>query len=127
MSREYFQAMADKWEQAGRPAGLLPDNRWVLMALTSWTVSDGARAEGVSPEIRAFEKAALRQMKSRSPAWWDNLMRERHYCESCGERYRLENLHNCSKCMRVYCTWCRPRERAANGNPLHFCGGEIVG
>jgi hypothetical protein len=117
--------MADKWEAAGRSDELLVTNGWRLLALTCWTASAGARSEGVSPSIAALEEASVLHMGGRD--WSDSLLSERHYCEHCGETYRLENLHLCSKCMRVYCTWCLPKESAPNGNRLHHCGGEMVG
>ena len=127
MSQLLFQALADKWESAGRPAKLLIDVPWSMLALMSWTHSDGAKKEGISEGIARFEYESRRRMDKRFPGWYDDLLFERHHCEGCGERYRMENLSMCTNCQRICCYWCSTGERAANGNRAHSCGGEFVG
>ncbi len=125
MSRAHFQPMADKWEAARRPAELLMSNDWHLLALVCWMQSEGGRKQGVSESLKAFAQAsALRQGGA---GWSDAVLETRLWCEGCGETYLVHNLHLCSVCCSTYCTWCQPRQRASNGNPLHHCGGEIVG
>lgn len=50
-------------------------------------------------------------------AGWGAMLRERAACESCGDRYRLENIGLCTGCMRYTCYTC-----GAHGS----CVGEIV-
>lgn len=119
--------MADRWIEAGRPNELLTNNRHLLMALKCWTFSGGAVKEGVPSSVMAFKDACLLAMSERAPGWYEALLSERTFCESCGERYRTENLSICTMCLGQKCTWCALGRKAPNGNPECGCGGEYVG
>jgi hypothetical protein len=127
MSRTHFEPMAAKWEQQGRPDDLLPSNSWQLLALVCWIQSKGAQAQGVSAALSAFHAASVSHFEAIVPGWFEEILSQREFCERCGETYRIENLGLCSQCMWVCCAYCRPLEKALNGNQAHWCGGEIVG
>ena len=102
MSRVFFEGLAESWEAGGRPDELLVSHKWGLLSLMSWTHSEGAREEGYSTLLEAFEEASVTAQEAKSPDWYDKLLSERHYCAKCDERYRMENLAMCVKCQTLY-------------------------
>lgn len=125
-----FEAQAARWDAHGRAPSLLESGDWQLLALRCWLTSDGARKEGVSPMLAAFVEESAQALQARFPGWYDRLLATRDYCERCGERYLIENLSLCSRCLRTYCYHCTDFPSGPNGNRFHDCGdagGEIVG
>ena len=127
MTHAMFLAAAEKWQAAGRPDELLCSHDWRLMVMFCWVPSEGALREGVEPVLEEYVRVSKSTMDACRPGWYDRLLSTREYCDLCGERYRLENLVVCTKCLRNSCWRCITSARAPNGNRLHGCGGELVG
>ncbi|MEO8754404.1 MAG: hypothetical protein ABI624_17170 [Casimicrobiaceae bacterium] len=96
-----------------------------LIAVRCWAYSDGAKAEGVSDNLRAFIRACEAALRD---DWLDAYLSDRESCRECGESYRFENVSLCTNCSRKLCYKCVGAvPRAPNGNPACQCGGEFVG
>ena len=127
MTRERYLAAATAWDAAGRPDTLLYTNEYQLLALRCWFQSDGAAREGRDQVVADFGDACEKTSEVDSPHWWGRLLAFRLNCDRCGERYMIENLSICTKCLGTYCFNCIDTASAPNGNRIHHCGGEIVG
>lgn len=123
-ARQQFESQARKWLAEGMPRGLLLDG-YSLIALRCWSFSKGAKSEGVSEELTAFQQASE---QAQPENWLDAYFAEREFCVRCGESYRFENVSLCTKCLRTWCYRCAAGcPPAANGNAACSCGGELVG
>ncbi len=127
MSRETYLGMAKLWDMGGRTETRLQTEDWRLMALCCWLGSDGVRREGDNELIRQFCQASRALRERQRPNWFDRLLAQRETCERCHASYRVENLALCTLCVLPFCHQCLPTARARNGNPVHACGGEVVG
>lgn len=125
--KEKLEAAAASWaswvEQGRGSKGLL-DNR-TFLAAQCWLYSPGAKHDGYSQEVADFVAATRAAIGG--DMGWSKLLRQRDYCDRCGERYRVENLAICCTCHTLYCYRCGSRSRHPNGNQRCSCGGEIVG
>ena len=127
MTFAHYNEAALHWDAAGRPQELLIQEPWPLLAFHIWIFSSGGSKEPITKVLSEFHNASVGAADKAQLGWYEDMLRERHYCETCGETYRLANLSVCCGCLRTYCYQCNPYERAPNGNFLHHCGGEIVG
>ena len=128
MSLIKYEEHAARWEASGRAPAALLTSEWQLLTLRCWLYSEGAKAQSISPLLAEFAHESFAAIEARAPDWYEALLRERDHCSGCGERYRVENLSVCTKCLNTYCFRCDAfTPLAPNGNRLHSCGGEIVG
>ncbi len=123
--REQIKLAFKRWQEHDKDEAYLFSSNYDRMLVYLWCYSDGAKKEGVSAEIAEFASANMKAIGDRN---YDRMLRDRDYCSSCGETYRLENLSICIDCRNVYCYRCRGRYGVcANGNPSCSCGGDLVG
>jgi hypothetical protein len=127
MTRKKYLARAKAWDDAGRPDELLITHEYDMLAMRCWFQSKGAEQEGRDQVVADFGDACEKSHERHSPRWWDMLLQSRDHCCLCGERYMVENLSVCTACLDSFCFNCVGKQLAPNGNPLHACGGEIVG
>ncbi|MEE1796119.1 hypothetical protein PUR28_35970 [Streptomyces sp. BE308] len=108
---ERIRQAVEMWIHEGRgPDHLVTGKAFFAMYswhLRHWTDHDIAWAE--------FAAASYHSLGGKDG--WEAMLRERANCESCGDRYRLENIGLCTGCMRYTCYDC-----GAHG----ACAGEIV-
>ena len=121
-AKEQLEEKANNWIEQGKSKAALLDN-WQALWAICWLLSPGAKNEQYSENLAEFIKASKELLGSR----WDDMLRERDYCNSCGESYKIENLSLCC-CGSVYCYRCLGELGIhANGNRLCRCGSEVVG
>ncbi len=72
-------------------------------AVSLWRMLHKDAAPETIVLIRQIEAAAERRYGA---DWYDDYMRERLYCDRCGERYRRENLMPCFGCFDELCYRC---------------------
>lgn len=68
--------------------------------LKHWTDHDITWAEFVAASYDAIG----------SSNGWEAMLRDRAACDTCGNRYRLENIGLCTGCMRYTCYACGVHE-----------------
>ena len=127
---EAYERAAREWDETGRsePAAAA----WSVMVMGCWIGSPGAKHDGVSDVLRAYDRALRTVLDKRNPDWLDSLFGDREYCPMCGESWRTENCSVCTACSHSYPPCCgdtRGFVTLANGNrECPSCHrGEIVG
>jgi hypothetical protein len=71
-------------------------NEYAYTRLTSWLLSAGARADGVSDRLRRYAAAAEASFERRGPGWFDKFLHVKDGCSVCGENLpprKLQPLH----------------------------------
>ena len=120
-----LETNAKLWMESGQDVSHLAKS-WQFFQLYCWVVSPGGKQTEKSPTLEAYIAAC--HDENGGSSGWGSMLRERQYCDRCGERYRLENLSVCTGCGNLTCYRCPPRGgKHENGNRLCSCGGEVVG
>jgi hypothetical protein len=118
-----LEAAAASWAERGRPL----DDLWTgtdAACAWLWLHSEGGKRTGVSTAVMEFVRAGYEAM---GPDY-DRLLGIRDDCRQCGMTWKVDSLGLCCTCGAGTCPYCRPSlARAANGNQLCPCGGEVVG
>jgi hypothetical protein len=124
-----FENDAEEWLRQGRPAEI-SKSQWYTMQLICWSGSSGGKAVGVSKLLTDYQAALQKQFNRDNPNWYEDLWDDRVHCSTCGQSWRVENVHICSICSATFPP-CHVGETTMlpHGNPeCPTCGeGEIVG
>ncbi|MDX3537052.1 hypothetical protein PV721_22280 [Streptomyces sp. MB09-01] len=108
---ERIRGLVRQWIRDGRARDQLLTGK-AFFAVYSWHLRHRADHDSPGAEFVAASYASIG-----SGDGWEAMLRERASCDSCGDRYRLENIGLCTGCMRYSCYAC-----GAHAS----CSGEIV-
>ncbi|MFI5619458.1 hypothetical protein [Streptomyces sp. NPDC051567] len=108
---ERISRIAEAWTRDGRDRGHLVTGK-AFFAVHSWHLR-----HRIDPDTTEAEYVTASHEAIGGDEGWEAMLRERVFCESCGDRYRLENIGLCTGCMRYACYVC-----ATHGS----CTGELV-
>jgi hypothetical protein len=127
MTYEIYSSAARGWRASGHSDAVLLTGEYQLMALHCWRTSSGASNDRVDSGVTDYYMASKKAKNARSPGWYGRLLAQRESCSRCNGTFKVENMSVCTACTRLICPQCVPFQTARNGNPLHSCGGEVVG
>lgn len=88
------------WIRDGRGRDHLLTGK-AFFAVYSWHLK-----HGTDHDITWAEFVAASYDSIGSSGGWEAMLRERAWCDGCGDRYRLENIGLCTGCMRYTCYAC---------------------
>ncbi|MFJ9211900.1 hypothetical protein [Streptomyces sp. L-9-10] len=97
---ERLGKLAEVWIRDGRGSDHLVTGE-AFFAVYSWHLQ-----HWTDHDITWAEYAAAAYDAIGGSDGWSAMLRERAFCESCGDRYRLENIGMCTGCMRYTCYSC---------------------